>query len=327
MNQRVKPMSRIALFALVVFGLFALAAGQAFAQGNADNSSKLIVVITPSHSNQFFKAEADAAVAKAKELGYQTNSLVHNDDPSVQLQEVETAISSKAAAIVMDNAGADASIAAVKKAEAAKIPVFLIDREINANGIAQAQIVSNNYQCATAAGTEFAKLVNYKGNYVELVGLSTDTNAQTRSKGFHSVLDQIPDLKMVAQQSANWDQTKAYDIMQSIIQAHPDIVGVVSGNDTMALGAAAALKNANMNNVVVVGIDGNPDVVKQIADGGIIKATGLQQATKMAQLAVEEADTYIHTGSTGKPEKQQVECVLVTQQNADQVLPGGFGMK
>ncbi len=324
MNQRAKPMSRVALFAVVLVGLFALAAGQAFAQGN---SSKLIVVITPSHSNQFFKAEADAAVAKAKELGYQTNSLVHNDDPSVQLQEVQTAISSKAAAIVMDNAGADASIAAVKLAEAAHIPVFLIDREINANGIAQAQIVSNNYQCATSAGTEFAKLVNYKGNYVELVGKSTDTNAQTRSKGFHSVLDQIPDLKMVAQQSANWDQTQAYNTMQSIIQAHPDIVGVVSGNDTMALGAAAALKNAKMDNVVVVGIDGNPDVVSQIASGGIIKATGLQQATRMAQLAVEEADTYIQKGSTGQPEKQQVECVLVTKANADQVLPGGFGMK
>jgi erythritol transport system substrate-binding protein len=227
----------------------------------------------------------------------------------------------------MDNAGADASIAAVKLAEAAHIPVFLIDREINANGIAQAQIVSNNYQCATSAGTEFAKLVNYKGNYVELVGKSTDTNAQTRSKGFHSVLDQIPDLKMVAQQSANWDQTQAYNTMQSIIQAHPDIVGVVSGNDTMALGAAAALKNAKMDNVVVVGIDGNPDVVSQIASGGIIKATGLQQATRMAQLAVEEADTYIQKGSTGQPEKQQVECVLVTKANADQVLPGGFGMK
>jgi erythritol transport system substrate-binding protein len=132
---------------------------------------------------------------------------------------------------------------------------------------------------------------------------------------------------MVAQQSANWDQTQAYNTMQSIIQAHPDIVGVVSGNDTMALGAAAALKNAKMDNVVVVGIDGNPDVVSQIASGGIIKATGLQQATRMAQLAVEEADTYIQKGSTGQPEKQQVECVLVTKANADQVLPGGFGMK
>jgi erythritol transport system substrate-binding protein len=323
MHQRRRIMSRFALLAVVLTGLLAVAASQAFAQG----SGKLIVVITPSHSNQFFKAEADAAVAKAQELGYQTKSLVHNDDPSLQLQEVETAISSKAAAIVMDNAGADASIAAVKKAEAANIPVFLIDREINANGIAQAQIVSNNYQCATAAATEFAKLVNYKGNYVELVGLATDTNAQTRSKGFHSILDQIPTLKMVAQQSADWDQTKAYNIMQSIIQAHPDIVGVVSGNDTMALGASAALKNANMNNVVVVGIDGNPDVVAQIKAGGIIKATGLQQATKLAQMAVEEANTYITTGSTGKPEKQQVECVLVTKQNADQVRTGGFGMK
>ncbi|HKJ94262.1 MAG TPA: D-ribose ABC transporter substrate-binding protein [Gammaproteobacteria bacterium] len=308
--------------ALVVGGLAAFAGG-----AQAADTGKLITVITPSHSNQFFKAEADAAVEKAKSLGYKTSSLVHHDDPDKLLKLVQTAISDGSAALVIDNAGADASISSVKRAEKAGIPVFLIDREINANGLAQAQIVSNNSQCATAVGQKFAELLNYKGKYVELVGRSTDTNAQVRSQGFHRVLDQIDSLKMVAQQSANWDQTEGYNVTQSMIQAHPDIAGVISGNDTMALGAAAALKNAGMNDVVVVGIDGNPDVVDQIRSGGIIKATGLQQATRLAKMAVEQADTYLKTGKTGKPEKQSVECVLVTKENAGDVRSGGFGMK
>jgi erythritol transport system substrate-binding protein len=287
----------------------------------------LIVIITPSHSNAFYKAESDTAEAAAKKLGYKTNALVHQDDPDIQLRLVQTAIGDNASAIILDNAGSDSSIAAVKRAQEAKIPVFLIDREVNANGIATAQIVSNNSQCATSVAEYFADQVGYKGEYVELIGRSSDVNAHVRSKGFHRVLDQIPDLKMVSQQSANWDQTQGYNVMQSIIQANPNIVGVLAGNDTMALGAAAALKNAGKSDVKVVGIDGNPDVVRQIAGDGPIIATGLQQATQMAAMAMEQADHFLRTGKSDKPEKQSVDCVMVSKDNSKQVREGGFGMR
>lgn len=287
----------------------------------------LIVIITPSHSNAFYKAESDTAEAAAKKLGYRTSALVHNDDPDVQLRLVQTAIGDRASAIILDNAGSDASIAAVKRAQEAGIPAFLIDREVNANGIATAQIVSNNSQCATSVAEFFAEKVGYKGEYVELQGRTSDINAHVRSDGFHRVLDQIPDLKLAAQQSANWDQTQGYTVMQTIIQGNPNIVGVIAGNDTMALGAAAALKNAGNDKVVVVGIDGNPDVVRQIATTGPIAATGLQQATQMAAMAMEQADQFLRTGKTDKPEKQSVDCVLVTKENSKDVREGGFGMR
>ena len=82
---------------------------------------------------------------------------------------------------------------------------------------------------------------------------------------------------MVAQQSANWSQTEAFAKMETILQGQVDIKGVIAGNDTMALGAAAALKAAGKKNVIVVGFDGSPDVVAAIK-GGEIKATVLQPA-------------------------------------------------
>jgi erythritol transport system substrate-binding protein len=291
------------------------------------SAEHLIVIITPSHSNPFYKAESDTAEAAAKKLGYRTNALVHQDDPDIQLRLVQTAIGDKASAIILDNAGSDASIAAVKRAKEAGIPTFLIDREVNANGIANAQIVSNNSQCATSVAEFFAESVGYKGEYVELLGRTSDINAHVRSEGFHRVLDQIGDLKMVSQQSANWDQTQGYNVMQTIIQGNPNIVGVLAGNDTMALGAAAALKNAGNDKVIVVGIDGNPDVVRQIGGSGPITATGLQQATQMAAMAMAQADQFLRTGKSDKPEKQSVDCVLVTKDNAKDVREGGFGMR
>jgi erythritol transport system substrate-binding protein len=280
--------------------------------------SKLMVIITPSPDNVFFKAEQDAAAAEAKKLGYQTLVLSHDDDPTKQSQEIDTAISRKAAAIILDNAGADSSVAAVQRAKDAKIPTFLIDREINKTGVAVAQIVSNNAQGAGLGGQEFAKLMGGKGEYAELTGKPTDTNAGVRSQGYHGILDQYSSMKMVAQQSANWDQAEALSKTQTILQAHPTIKGIIAGNDTMALGAYAAVQASKHKNIIVVGFDGSPDVVNSIIKGGI-KATVLQPASKISEMAVDQADAYIKNGKASQPEKQSVDCVLVNSDNAKKV--------
>ena len=286
-------------------------------------AADLMAIITPSHDNPFFKAEAEGADAKAKALGYDTLVLVHNDDANKQSELIDTAIARGAKAIILDNAGADATVAALKKAKDANIPAFLIDREINVSGVAVAQIVSNNYQGAQLGAQEFVKLMGEKGNYVELVGKESDTNAGIRSKGYHDVIDEYPDLKSVAKQSANWSQPEAYAKMESILQANPNIKGVISGNDTMAMGAYAALAAANRKDIIVVGFDGSNDVRDSILAKGI-KATVLQPAYAQAQNAVEQADAYIKTKKAPAQEKQLMDCVLVNAANAGKLETFAF---
>lgn len=284
----------------------------------ADDAANLIVIITPSHDNPFFNTEAVAAEAKAKELGYETLVLVHDDDATKQSELFDTAISKKAAAIICDNAGADATVAAVQKARDAGIPTFLIDREINQTGIAISQIVANNSQGATVGAEKFVEAMGEKGNYVELVGKESDTNAGVRSEGYNAVISQYPDMVCVSKQSANWSQTEAYTKMESIIQANPDIKGVICGNDTMAMGAQAACEAAGLKDVVIVGLDGSNDVRDAIIAGKIV-ATSLQPCFTIAQEAVIQADNYIKTGSTGLEEKQLMDCVLITIDNASKL--------
>src|SRR5499427_9217285 len=138
--------------------------------GGGGSAKKPIAIITPSHDNPFFKAEAETAAARARELGYDVSVNSHDDDAHKQDQLIDVAIANHAAAIVLDNAGADASVAAVQKAKAAGVPTFLIDREINATGIAVSQIVSNNYQGASLGAQEFVRLLGEKGEYFELTG-------------------------------------------------------------------------------------------------------------------------------------------------------------
>lgn len=285
----------------------------------ADTGKKLIFVITHALSNSLIKAESDAAAAEAKKLGYDVVQVSHDDDPSKQNDLIDTAISQHAAAIILDNAGADATITAVKKAADAGIPSFLIDREMNTTGVAVAQIVANNYQCATLGGQEFVRLLGEKGNWAEFTGIETDNNSQIRSKAYNDVISQYPNMKRVSQQTANWSQDEAFSKTETLLQSNPNIQGIINGNDTMALGAYAALKAANKTSVVVIGLDGSPDADLSVKNGEL-KATVNQPLVDIAKLAVQEADAFIKSGTKPAQEKQSVDCQLVTQANADQYL-------
>jgi len=316
MNGLRRRMVLLALMTAAVTMVFAQGASET--KGSSSSTKKVIYIITPSHSNPFFKTEADTAGAKAQELGYEVKSVSHDDSASKQSELFETAIADKASAIICDNAGADATVEAVQKAKDAGIPTFLIDREINQNGVAVAQIVANNYQGAKGIAQVFVDAMGEKGKYAELLGKDSDTNAHVRSQGFHEVIDPYDGLEMVAQQTANWEQTEAYEKMETILKSHPDIKGVLCGNDTMAVGAAAAIKSAGLSGIVIVGVDGSDEAAENIKNG-MMTGTALQQAARIAEMAVEQADKYIKTGATGLDEKQLVDCIVITKDNVNRL--------
>lgn len=285
---------------------------------NANAANKLIYCITPSTSNPFFNTVQVATTEEGESLGYTVKCVSHDDDATKQKELFETAISEGASAIICDNAGADASIEAVQLAADNGIPTFLVDREINQEGIAISQIVANNNQGATVAAQALVTATGGEGTYAELLGLESDTNCHVRSDAFHAVIDQT-NMEMVAQQSANWDQTEAQKKVDTILQQYPDIVAIVCGNDTMACGAAAAVESANLDHqVYIIGVDGSNDMRDNIKEGKCL-ATGLQQIDVITRNAVHQADDYLNNGTTGLDEKQLVDCVLIDAENADQL--------
>ncbi|WP_291236885.1 D-ribose ABC transporter substrate-binding protein [Frisingicoccus sp.] len=287
---------------------------EAAAEALPGGGSNIIYIITPSHSNPFFKTEADTAAAKAKELGYETVVVSHDDDATKQSELFDAAIADKAAAIICDNAGADATVEAVQRARDAGIPTFLIDREINADGVAISQIVANNYQGAKAIAEAWVEAMGEEGKYAELLGKESDTNAGVRSSAFHEVIDQYDTLEMVAQQTANWDQTEGYNKTEAILQSNPEITGIICGNDTMAVGAVEACKAAGRSDIKIIGVDGSDEAAAYIA-AGEMTGTALQQCALIAEMAVEQADAYLKNGTTGLDEKQLVDCLAITADN------------
>ena len=286
-------------------------------------SGGLITIIVNDPSNPYWLTEGNVAKATAESLGYTATVAAHKGDTNTESNLIDTAITNQSVAIILDPANASGSIGAVKKAIAANIPVFLVNAEINEAGLAKAQLVSNNAQGAALGAQQWVALIGEEGKYVELVGAPSDNNAATRSNGYTTVIGQYPGLELVGSEVANWDRTQGFNKMQTLLQANPDIQGVIAGNDEMALGAIAALKEAGrLADVKVGGFDGSPDSVAAIK-AGELQYTVLQPVAVFADIAVRQADMFIKTGSTGvDTEKQLFDCLLINAENiGDYVAP------
>mgnify|MGYP001057977096 CR=1 FL=1 len=291
-------------------------------KGPQPDASRKVAVVISTLNNPWFVVLKDAAKGRAEALGYEVDVFDSQNSPATEAGHFDTIIDGKYAAILFNPTDAEGSIASVRRAKGAGIPTFCMDREISANDVAISQILSDNFTGCVALGEYFVEKLGGKGTYVELLGLLGDNNTRNRSDGFHSVVDNHPELKMVAQQTADFDRTKAMEVMESILQAHPDIDAVFCGNDAMAMGAYRALATAGKDEqVMVFGFDGAKDVIDAIRAGDIV-ATGMQFPKTMAQMAAESADQYIK-GKRDFPQKVPVAVELVTQENIDKYIAYG----
>ncbi len=291
----------------------------------APSANKKVAVVISTLNNPWFVVLGETARDRAIELGYEATLFDSQNDTSKEAAHFDNVIAAGYGAILFNPTDADGSVANVKRAKQAGIPVFCIDREINSTDAATAQLLSDNYSGCVELGKYFVEQVGKEGKYVELLGLVGDNNTWNRSKGFHSVVDRYQGLKMAAQQAADFDRNKALEVMESMLQSHDDISAVFCGNDAMAMGAYQALLGAGKaDEIKIFGYDGSADVVQSIADGKIA-ATVMQYPKLMAKTSAEFAHEYLANGKRDFQQKIPVNVDLVNAENIDKFT--GFGKK
>lgn len=299
------------------FFLFIVVVGGLACSPDREAEPRKIAVVISTLNNPWFVVLAESAAENARSLGYEAKIFDSQNNPATESDNFENLIASGFDAILFNPTDADGSIVNILKAKAAGVPVFCMDREVNADDAATSQILSDNYSGCVEIGIEFVRSLDGKGKYVELLGLVGDNNTWARSGGFHSVVDEFPDLEMVAQQSADFDRNRAMEVMETLLQAQPDIDAVFCGNDAMAMGAFQALQGAGKSETVkVFGFDGAADVIEKIGEGKIV-ATGMQYPKVMAQTAAEYAHEYFN-GRREFPQRVPVEVELVDAENVEQ---------
>lgn len=281
---------------------------------NNGNSPKKMAVVVSTLNNPWFVVLGESAAERARELGYETTIFDSQNNTAKEAEHFENLIAAGYSAILFNPTDAEGSVSNVNRAKKAGIPTFCMDREVNSLEGPVTQIISDSFSGCVELGQYFVRQLNKKGKYVELLGLVGDNNTWNRSKGFHSVVDHFPNLEMVAQQSADFDRSKAMEVLESVMQSHPDIDAVFCGNDAMAMGAYQALVSAGRaDSVMVFGFDGAQDVMNAIKQKKI-KATALQSPKFIAQTAAELADKYLQ-GERDMDRKMPIAVEVVTQEN------------
>ena len=295
---------------LVIVGLM-LTFGMPPSVVRAEKPLKAALLIS-SMAFPFFGAMVDGAKEAGKEFNVEVTAYDGENKPGLQTSQVEDAIAAKYDAILLNPISAEALVPAVKKANAAGIPVFSLDRDV-VGGNRVCYIGTSNVKAAEQGAKTLLRALKASGKskpwrIVHLWGTPGASSAMERSKGVHNVLDppvKNKTVEMVADLTAQFNKPTGMKVMEDILATTSDIDSVITGNDDMALGALEALKGAGVkvgfpDGVIIVGFDAIDPAVAAV-ERGEMYVTVAQSPYVMGYWGVEAMAKYLREKWTPPP--------------------------
>lgn len=280
-----------------------------------------VALVMKSLANEFFKTMADGAEAwqkqNAESFDLVSNGIRNETDLAQQVALVEQMIARGVAAIVIAPADSKALVPVLKRAQEAGIVVVNIDNRLDRTVLAEAGaaipfVGPDNREGARLVGGELAKQLKRGDKVAILEGVPTAFNAQQRRAGFEEAM-QAAGAAVVAVQSASWEMEKANSVAASILTAHPDLAAILASNDSMALGAAAAVKSAGKEGQVrIVGFD-NISAVQALIREGRVLATADQHGGQLAVYGIEAALSILKGEAAPEDKKTPVDLITKAQ--------------
>lgn len=290
-------------------------------EGKAPAQAKpRIALVLKTLNNPFFidmeKGAREAATRLDVDLVVQAAE--REVDVDKQMQIIENLIQTGVDALCITPSGSKEVVPAIAKANAAKIPVVIVDTRVDEKTASEAGIKldgfvgSDNYEGGKVAGEYLLKVTGGKARVAILEGIPGHETGDSRLKGFHDAVKDSPGVKVVASQTANWERDQGFTVFQNMLQAHPEIDALFACSDMMALGAVEAIAAAGKTGKIkVVGFDAVDDARKAIEAGTILGSVA-QFPSEMGRLAVEDAVKLVRGGEK-PPAEQKVRIELVTR--------------
>jgi ribose transport system substrate-binding protein len=280
--------------------------------GSAEDK-KTIGLAVANLQADFFNQIKQSVSAEAKAKGVDLIVVDAKGDSATQVDQMQDLMTRGVKAIIYIPAGATAAGVPVKAAKKANIPVVNVDRNApDAPG--DTFIATDSVSAARTLGEYVCKVTGGKANLAILQGQEGTTPEMDRDKGFTEAMTNCPGIKVVAKQpSKAWMQDEGFAIAQDMLQRFPNIDAFFGRADALALGAAHAVKVANVGHKVwIFGFDGDVAGLKAVRDG-TLDATMTQKTQGMGKLALDSALDLID----GKqlPKEQLQEAVLTTKEN------------
>ncbi|MGI6141278.1 MAG: sugar ABC transporter substrate-binding protein [Caldicoprobacterales bacterium] len=284
---------------------------------------KKATVILKDLTNPVWIEASEGAKAAGEDFGMDVEVVapIESNNNDEQIQLAQQVIAQQKDILIMCPADSTGIVPVIEEVNAANIPVINLNTRISKEvGNAQYEtfVVADNTICATLCAEELVKLAGEKGKVLILEGPSGGQVTIDLSNGAQAVFNKYPDIEIVDIQDAKFDRSTAFNTVQNVLQAHPDIKIIFSCNDEMALGAIEALDEAGkLDDVVVGGIDGNQDALAAIKEGRM-EVTVYKNFWLQAYTAVEAAAKFLDGQKLD--ELIPVDLEAVTKDNVDKYL-------
>jgi ABC-type sugar transport system substrate-binding protein len=243
------------------------------------------------------------------------------DDVSKQLSQVQNFIANGVNAIIVNPVDTSATAAITHAAADAGIPLVYVNREpadVEKLGPKAAFVASNEKDSGTLETQAICKLLGGKGAILVIEGQLSNQAAVQRTADIHDVIktDDCKGIKVIAEQTANWDRTQAQNLVTNWLSKGLQFDAIVSNNDEMAIGAIQALKAAGVDTkkAIVGGVDATQDALASLKNGDL-KVTVFQDAAGQGKGAVDAA-LALAAGKT-IDKKVYIPFQLVTPENMD----------
>jgi len=243
------------------------------------------------------------------------------DDVSKQLSQVQNFIANKVDAIIVNPVDTSATPAITKLAAEAGVPLVYVNRlpaDLDQLGPKASAVVSDEKESGTYEAQQICKLLGGKGDILVIEGQLSNQAAVQRTKDVHEVIatPECSGIKIVAEQTANWDRTQGQNLMTNWLSKGMKFDAVVSNNDEMAIGAIQAMKAAGVDTkkAIVGGVDATQDALASMKAGDL-KVTVFQNAAGQGKGAVDTALALASGKTVDKWVKIPFE--LVTPDNLD----------
>jgi len=316
--------SAAALSAALLFTGCSPTVAPAAAPGDGSDNGKTIGIAVADQKSLFYVAAVDGMEQAAKESGYKLVTLSANNNSGQQVNQVQDLITQQVDVIIFIAQDATSAAAGVKLANDAGIPIVAVDQKPESgNGKLATYIATDSVAAAEKLCTWMFDQFGGAGDIAILQGPLGATAELQRSEGCANALAKYPDVKVVAQESAGWDETKAFTAAQNILTANPNLKAIFGESDAMALGAAKAAQQEGRTGMFFVGIDGFPTMFTAVAEG-LTQATMAQQPYLMGQMSVKDAVKIAEGNGADVPELQYMDTVLVTAENVADNDPAKF---
>jgi len=277
-----------------------------------------VALIMKSLANEFFKTMEEGAHAHHKEHSdhYDLTVVGIKDEQDVakQIDYVESIMAQKVDAIVIAPADSKALVPVCKRAMDAGIIVVNIDNKFDADvlddkGVKIPFVGPDNRKGARLAGEHLASKLKPDDKVAIIEGVPNAFNGIQRKLGFEDAM-KTAGMNIVSSQSGYWETSKAEPIVSALITEYADLKAVLCANDSMALGAIAAIKAAGKSDdILVIGFD-NITAVQRLLKEGKILCTVDQHADELALYGIQYALEML--SGKGTPSDKETPVDLIT---------------